>query len=88
MEAVVCYYRRTTVNDSYEDELEQVDRRYTYNMHIEQLTDDSFIYVNEYDINYVEKARLIRISKEAEKSSRSSKPNSIKRHVGSMLSNY
>lgn len=87
MEAVVHFYRRTYVNDTYQDNLEEVDRRYTYRMRIELLTDESFIYENEYDINYVEKARLIRLSNDV-RSSKFSKSSSVKRHPGSFLSGF
>lgn len=88
METQLRYYRRTPVNDTFQDNLEEVERKYTYQMHIEQLTDESFIYENEYNVDLVEKARLIRLSNEADKLARSAKPTSIKRHAGSMLSNY
>lgn len=90
MEALLRYYRRTTVNDVTQDNLEEVERRYTYMMHIELLTDESFIYENEYDVDYVEKARLIRLSNEApaKKATRSSKPVRVPHKPGSMFGNH
>lgn len=90
MEILWRYYRRTPVNDTFQDNLEEIERRLTYQMHIEQLTDNSFIYENEYNTNIVEKARLIRLSADdpAKKAASSSKPASIKPHAGSLLSNY
>ena len=89
METVVRYYDRTTNNDSFEDQLEEVVRQYTYKMQIEMLTDESFVYVNEYDKDYVEKARLIRLSDEAPaKANRSSKPVRLPYKPGSLFGNY
>lgn len=89
MEALRRYYRRTTVNDVVQDNLEEIERRYTYKMHIDLLTDDSFIYENEYDVNYMEKARLIRLSsEEPSDKSRSSKPVRVPNKPGSVFGSY
>ena len=89
MEALMRFYQRKTVNDTPQDNFVEIERRYTYQMHIEMLTDDSFIYVNEYDKDYVEKARLIRTSnKPAAKATRSSKSSSRPVRCGSLLSNH
>lgn len=57
----------------------------TFMMHVENLTSNSFTYENEYDLNYVEKAYLKRLSKEASKSASRSKT-ARPRMVGSFLS--
>lgn len=89
MEALMRYYQRKPVDDTFQDVLATIERRYTYQMHIELLTDDSFVYENEYDKDFVEKARLIRLSNEpAAKATRSSKPTSRPVRRGSMLSNF
>lgn len=67
----------------------KVARPYTYMMHIEMLSDDSFIYVNEYDKDYVEKARLIRLSNEpAAKTTKSSKPARVPFKPKSLFGSY
>ena len=43
---------------------------YTYRLHIGDLDKKSFIYENEYEENYIEKAYLTRVSKNANKSTR------------------
>lgn len=59
-----------------------------YEMSIPELTDNSFVYINEYDNDYVEKAWLKRISDaEGSKSTRGSKPVYRPRMKGSLLSN-
>lgn len=90
MEAIRRFYRRKMVNDVAQDNLVEIERRYTYKMHVELLTDESFIYENEYDVDYVEKARLIRLSNEAPdgKAMRSSKPVCIPNKPGSMFGDY
>ena len=89
MEATVRYYDRTTTGDNHQDQLEEIIRQYTYRMQIESLTDQSFVYVNEYDKDYVEKARLVRISDEAPaRSTRSSKPVRVPYKPGSLFGNY
>lgn len=88
MEPVVRYYIREKVDDNtYVDKLEERYNPYTYKMQIELLTSESFIYINEYKPNYVEKARLIRISNDA-RSARSSKPVAIPHKPGSLFGNY
>ena len=57
----------------------------TYMMHVENLTNNSFTYENEYDLNYVEKAYLKRLSKDASKSANRSKA-ARPRKAGSFLS--
>ena len=66
----------------------QTERPFTYNMQIELLNDKNFIYVSEYDKNYVEKAWLVRISDETRSVTKSSKSSNRQRHFGSMFSNY
>lgn len=89
MESTVRYYDRTTTNDTFQDKLEEYLRQYTYKMQIELLTDQSFVYVNEYDKDYVEKARLVRTSNEAPaKAARSSKPVRVPYKPGSMFGSY
>ena len=89
MEGTVRYYDRTITDDSYEDKLVDYLRQTTYKMQIELLTDQSFIYVNEYDKDYVEKARLVRISDEAPaKATSASKPVRIPYKPGSLFGNY
>ena len=58
----------------------------TFMMHVENLTNNSFAYENEYDLNYVEKAYLKRLSKEASKSANRSKATRPHKS-GSFLSN-
>lgn len=87
MESTFRYYDRTTSGETTEDKLEEVIRRYTYKMHIDLLTDESFIYENEYKPNYVERARLIRISEDAP-AKRAPKPVAIPRKPGSLFGNY
>ena len=59
-------------------------RPYTYQMPIEQLTDKSFIYINNYDKDIVEKAWLVRLSNDT-RSTRSSKPVRAPRKEGSLF---
>jgi hypothetical protein len=67
----------------------KVERPYTYEMHIELLTEESFVYVNEYDKDYVEKARLIRLSNEAPaKATESSKAARVPFKPGTLFGNY
>lgn len=47
----------------------------TFKMYVNELTDDSFVYENEYDKNYIEKAYLKRLSKTASKSTSRVAPN-------------
>lgn len=66
----------------------KVAHPFTYEMSILDLTDNSFVYVNEYDENYVEKAWMKRIGDaKASTPSRKSKPVSRPRMKGSLLSN-
>lgn len=89
MEDHDCYFERKTVGETYEDELVQYVRQYTYNMHVSQITQESFIYENEYNKDYVERARLIRLSTENPvKANRYSKPVRVPHKPGSMLGNH
>ena len=89
MKATVRFYDRTTTNETVQDKLVERLRQYTYKMQIELLTDDSFIYVNEYDKDYVEKARLVRLSNEAAtKATRASKPVRVPFKPKSLFGNY
>lgn len=54
---------------------------------IEDFEKDAFSYVNEYDLDYVEKAYLKRISDDT-RSRSASKSTYVPRHKGSMLSDY
>ena len=66
----------------------QVAHPFTYQMDIPEFTDNSFVYINEYDNDYVEKAWLKRISDaERSKSTRGSKSVYRPRMKGSLLSN-
>ena len=64
----------------------QTERPYTYHMLIENLTDDSFTYYNEYETNYVEEARLVRLSNDT-RGSKSSKPVAAPHKPGSLFGN-
>lgn len=62
----------------------KVSQPFTFRMEVTFVDDNTFVYVNEYEANYVEKARLVRISNEARGAKRS-KPDHISRHVNSLL---
>ena len=69
----------------------QAAHPYTFQLNIVSVDDNSFVYLNEYDNNYVEKARLVRIgSKEARGASdnRTLKSAVRPRRKGSLLSDY
>lgn len=57
-----------------------------YQMRVKFYDDDTFVYENEYETDYVEKARLVRYSTETRGDK--SKPVSMKRHPKSLFSNY
>ena len=59
-----------------------------FGLRIENFEKDSFIYFNEYDEDYVEKAYMRRVSKETRSSGSKSKPTFVPRHKGSILSDY
>lgn len=67
----------------------EVAHPFTYMMKIPDINEKTFTYINEYDNNYVEKAKMVRISDNAkgEKANRV-KPVYRPRHKGSLLSNY
>ena len=58
----------------------------TYMMRITNFTDDSFIYENEYNNNYVEKAYMKRLSKSPDKSASRKAPQARPRKEGSFMS--
>ena len=57
-----------------------------YQMRVKFYDDNTFVYENEYETDYVEKARLVRYSTETRGDK--SKPVSMKRHPKSLFSNY
>lgn len=60
-----------------------------FRLFIEDLEKDAFTYINEYDLDYVEKAYMKRLSKDTRSNSRSDvKPTYIPRHKGSMFSDF
>lgn len=62
---------------------------FTYQMKIPEISSNNFVYVNEYDNNYVEKAWLKRIGDaKANTPTRGSKPVYRPRMKGSLLSDY
>ena len=64
----------------------QVEHPYVYQMRISFIDNDTFEYVNEYDLYYVEKATMVRYSKEI--NGTRSMPANMKRHPKSLFSNY
>ena len=65
-----------------------VAQPFTYQMRIESLTNNSFVYENEYRLHIVEKAYLVRISDDTRHADRASKSSLRQRRWGSMFSNY
>ena len=65
----------------------EVENPFTYRMQIELLTDESFVYINEYKLNEVEKAQLIRLSNDT-RATRSSTPVRVPHKPGSIFGNY
>lgn len=61
---------------------------YIYQMKVTFIDDNTIEYVNEYDLDYVEKATLVRYSNETRGAKSSSKPANMKRHPKSLFSNY
>ena len=67
----------------------EVAHPFTYMMKIPDINDKSFTYINEYDKDYVEKAKLVRISDGAKgQQGNRIKPVSRPRREGSLLSAY
>lgn len=62
-----------------------VTHPYIYQMKVEFIDDDTFVYENEYDNNYVERATMVRYSKET--GSSRSKSSDRGWHPGSLFSN-
>ena len=63
----------------------QVEHPFIYQMNISFVSDSIFVYVNEYETDYVEKAKMVRYST----STRGSKSTTWRgRHPKSLLSNY
>ena len=63
----------------------QVAHPYIHELHVNFVDKDTFVYENEYDVDYVEKAVMVRYST----STRGTKSvNPIKTHPKSLLSNY
>lgn len=89
LDAVRCYYKRIQNDDeTYTDQLNIIPNPYTYKMQIQLLTEECFIYENEYRPKYVEKARLIRISDEVRATKSPSKPVPVPYRPGSLFGNY
>lgn len=63
----------------------QVVHPFTYRMQVQFIDDNTFIYENEYDNDFVEKATMVRYSTETRGAK--SNPVSMKRHPKSLLSN-
>ena len=77
---------------SYDEEVStlfvtMLDDMHTFGMVVSNLTDDSFMYVNEYDLDYVEKAWLKRINKVAKSPKSGTKSTYRPRRPGSLMSN-
>ena len=66
----------------------QVEHPYIYQMKVRFSDENTFVYENEYDNNYVEKARLVRYSTETRGAARGSKSSQIPPHPKSLFSNY
>ena len=67
----------------------EVAHPFTYMMKVPDINDKSFTYINEYDKDYVEKAKLVRISDGAKgQQGNRIKPVSRPRREGSLLSAY
>lgn len=64
----------------------EVVHPFTYRMQVQFIDDNTFIYENEYDNDFVEKARMVRYSTETRGAK--SQPVGMKRHPKSMFSNY
>jgi len=62
-----------------------VEHPYIYQMSVDFIDDDTYVYENEYDNNYVEKAWMVRYSTETR--GNRSKEAYMKRHPGSFFSN-
>ncbi len=62
----------------------QVEHPYIYQMKINFVDENTFVYVNEYETNYVEQAQMVRYSTET-RGSKSSKPVFVPRHRNSLL---
>lgn len=62
----------------------QVEHPYIYQMQINFIDENTFVYINEYETNYVEQAQLVRYSTET-RGSKSSKPEYVPRHRNSLL---
>lgn len=67
-----------------------VTHPFTYKMEIPNIDKNSFTYINEYDNDYVERAKLVRISDNTKATTRRRDLESISRPYrrGSLLSNY
>jgi hypothetical protein len=70
----------------------QVAHPYTFQLNIVSINDNKFVYVNEYDNNYVEKAQLVRIGSKDTRGetsgNRTLKSVTRPRRKGSLLSDY
>ena len=66
----------------------QAAHPYIYQMKVRFVDDDTFVYENEYDKDYVEKARMVRYSTETRSSVRGAKSTQIPPHPKSLFSNY
>ena len=62
-----------------------VEHPFIYQMKIDFIDDNTYVYENEYDNNYVEKAWMVRYSTETR--GNRSKAANMKRHPGSFFSN-
>lgn len=66
----------------------QVEHPYIYQMKVRFPDENTFVYENEYDNDYVEKAWLVRYSTETRSAARGSKSSQIPPHPKSLFSNY
>jgi len=66
----------------------QTEHPYIYQMKVRFVDENTFVYENEYDNDYVEKARLVRYSTETRNALRGAKSSQIPPHPKSLFSNY
>ena len=65
----------------------QVEHPYIYQMLVNFIDENTFVYENEYDVDYIERATMVRYSTNT-RDAKSSSPVNIKRHPKSLFSNY
>ena len=66
----------------------QTEHPYIYQMKVRFDNDDTFTYENEYDVDYIERARLVRYSTETRGVNRRSRSSQMPPHPKSLFSNY